>query len=84
VTEYRYVDVGTVGGCADVSGACASWGAAGFCGSYPGYMAANCCNSCQGLISSYIKEKEPAEQLTWTPAKYVETMNEELKKRKKK
>jgi len=72
--------VATVGGCGgDILGSCGSWGAAGFCGSYPRYMASNCCGSCTGLISSYIKE-DPAQQ-KWTDDMYVEKMNEELKKK---
>jgi len=72
-----------VGGCAgDLVGSCGAWGAAGFCGSYPGYMASNCCNSCAGYISSYIKEKP--EQQKWTDEMFVQKMNEELKNKKKK
>jgi len=69
------------GGCADISGSCGSWKAAGLCGSYSGYMATNCCNSCSGVLSSYIKE-DPAHE-KWTDDMYVQKMNEELKNMKK-
>merc|ERR1712168_1352121 len=78
VTEVRHHVVRVGGGCADISG---SWKAAGLCGSYSGYMATNCCNSCSGVISSYIKG-DPAHE-KWTDDMYVEKMNEELKNMKK-
>merc|ERR1712168_1620259 len=81
VTEVRHHVVRVGGGCADISGSCGSWKAAGLCGSYSGYMATNCCNSCSGVISSYIKE-DPAHE-KWTDDMYVEKMNEELKNMKK-
>jgi len=71
--------VAAVGGCADVALSCGSWVGAGFCGSYPSYMATNCCNSCSGLISAYIKEKENPEHLKLSDEKTVQMMNEEMK-----
>jgi len=72
------------GGCVDTATSCASWVGAGFCGSYTTYMASACCSSCAGYISAYIKEKENPAHLKWTDEMYVQKMNEELKKRKKK
>jgi len=79
-TELRYVGGVVGGGCVDVSGSCGAWSGAGMCTSYSGYMATSCCQSCSGLISAYIKEKP--EHVKWTPEKYVEVMNAELKSKK--
>jgi len=74
--------VGVAGGCGDLTGSCGAWGAAGFCASYPGYMRTNCCNSCTGLISAYIKDK--ISQVNWSEETYIRKMNEELENMKRK
>jgi len=70
--------------CRDSGTACGAWAGAGFCDNqtYASYMLTECCASCRGSLSAYIKDKKEIPKMKKAPEEYIKLMKYELETKK--